>query len=37
MRVAGDMGENLRGRFWENLIMLIIILVVSLLTVLLSG
>lgn len=34
MRVAREMGGNLRGRFRENLIMLIIIMLISLLTVL---
>ena|GEM_PF-4305763 len=33
MRVASEMGENMRGRFWENLIMLIVFLLISLLTV----
>jgi len=34
MRVAPQMDENLRGRFFENLVMLIIFLLISLLTIL---
>jgi hypothetical protein len=37
MRVASEMDENMKGRFRENLFMLIIMLVICLMTILSSG